>query len=380
MQAGQRVEFANTLRGFAALAVVISHYFGVFWLDRAAASTLTNAPHLPADIHGVPAYVAFLHASPVFNWGDFGVALFFVISGFVIPFSLRKATWQAFAASRFFRIMPTYVLGFSITLLAILLSTIYFERDWPFSHHEVLVHYVPGLRDLLWTRNIDGVVWTLEIEVKFYVICACLIVWFRRLDVKVFLAPLGLFAGGLLLDGLLPALHETHQLLWQLAMTFLSFAHYIIFMFVGVVFCYRHEGRVAAVHAWLGVAGLFGLFCLHGWALPDGLDLREACSYGFGLLAFAFAFVFPRLFRANPLFDFLAAISYPLYVVHAVTGYVALRIMLDMGLAHWLCLPIVTAASILLAWLVHRLVELPSQHYGRTLARRLAVPAAALPA
>ena len=380
MQAGQRVEFANTLRGFAALAVVISHYFGVFWLDRASAGALANAPPLPAETYGVPAYVAFLHASRFFNWGDFGVALFFVISGFVIPFSLRKGTWQAFAVGRLFRILPTYVLGFSITLLALLVSTFYFGQDWPFSHHEVLVHYVPGLRDLLWTRNIDGVVWTLEIEVKFYVICACLIVWFRRLDVKVFLAPLGLFAGGLLLDGLLPALHERHQLLWQLAMTFLSFAHYIIFMFVGVVFCFLHEGRLAATRAWLGIAGLFALFCLHGWALPDGLDLREACSYGFGLLAFAVAFVFPQLFRANPLFDFLAAISYPLYVVHAVMGYVALRIMLDRGLAPEMCLPIVTAASIGLAWLMHRLVELPSQHYGRTLAQRLAVPAAALPA
>lgn len=380
MRAGQRVEFANTLRGFAALAVVISHYFGVFWLDRAAASSLANAPLLPAETHGVPGYVAFLHGSPIFSWGDFGVALFFVISGFVIPFSLRQATWPAFATGRLFRIMPTYVLGFSITLLSLLASTLYFGQDWPFSPHEVLVHYVPGLRDLLWTRNIDGVIWTLEIEVKFYVICACLIIWFRRLDVKVFLAPLALFAGGLLVDRVLPDLHENHQLLWQLAMTFLSFAHYIIFMFVGVVFCYLHESRISASRAWPGIAGLFVLFCVHGWAVPGGVDLREAWSYGFGLLAFAFAFVFPQLFRANRVFDFLAAISYPLYVMHAVTGYVALRIMLDMGLAPWICLPIVTAASFLLAWLLHRLVEKPSQHYGRSLARRLAVTPAPLPA
>jgi superfamily II DNA helicase RecQ len=63
MQAGQRVEFANTLRGFAAIAVLISHYFGVFWLDRASASSLANAPELSTESHGVPAYVIFHDAT-----------------------------------------------------------------------------------------------------------------------------------------------------------------------------------------------------------------------------------------------------------------------------------------------------------------------------
>jgi hypothetical protein len=47
----QRVDFANTLRGFAALSVLISHYYGAFWLNRPAVAYLTNAPALPLESH-----------------------------------------------------------------------------------------------------------------------------------------------------------------------------------------------------------------------------------------------------------------------------------------------------------------------------------------
>ena len=90
MQGNSRIDFANTLRGFAALAVVISHYYGVFWSSRAAVEAITNAPALPLETHAIPGYISWLHIFPIFNWGAYGVALFFIISGFVIPFSLQK--------------------------------------------------------------------------------------------------------------------------------------------------------------------------------------------------------------------------------------------------------------------------------------------------
>lgn len=94
--------------------------------------------------------------------GGYGVALFFLISGFVIPFSLRKSGFLEFLVSRMFRIVPTYFFGFTITLLAIFLCSCYFGRDWPFSYREIFIHYIPGIRDLFWTRGIDGIIWTLE--------------------------------------------------------------------------------------------------------------------------------------------------------------------------------------------------------------------------
>ena len=125
----QKIEFANTLRGFAALSVIVSHYYGVFWSSRAAVETLTNSPALPLETHPVPYHILWLHLFPLFNWGAYGVALFFIISGFVIPFSLRKMGWVSFTVNRILRIMPTYIVGFTITLLAIFVSGRWFLRE-----------------------------------------------------------------------------------------------------------------------------------------------------------------------------------------------------------------------------------------------------------
>ena len=179
INAGQKIEFANTLRGFAALAVLISHYLGAFWTRRPAVEYLTNTPSLSIDLHPTPTIVTWLNAFPIFNWGAVGVAIFFLISGFVIPFTLRKSSLQGFLANRIFRIFPTYIVGFTITLMGIWLGSKYFENKWPFTATEVLIHYIPGLRDILWSRPIDGIVWTLEIEIRFYLVCALFITWFR---------------------------------------------------------------------------------------------------------------------------------------------------------------------------------------------------------
>lgn len=371
MQGNGRIDFANTLRGFAALAVVISHYYGIFWSSRAAVEAITNAPALPMETHAIPNYVSWLHVFPIFNWGAYGVALFFVISGFVIPFSLQKMNWIGFSVNRFLRIVPTYVVGFSLTLLAVFISSKYFSKDWPFTLREVLIHYIPGIRDVMWSRGIDGIVWTLEIEMKFYLVCAILIVWFRQQSLKVFWAPVGLFAVALYLNRLIPVWGTTNSSAWTLAMTYMTVSQYVIFMFVGVMFHYLYRGRIDANRAYLGIGGLFVLFCIHWWAGPYSANLGVAWSYAFALLTFTFAYAFPNLFKANPVFDFLADISYPLYVIHGVAGYVALRIMLDMGFKAWTSLVIVTVGCLLLSRLLHLAVEFPSQKLGKRLGAKL---------
>lgn len=371
MQGNSRIDFANTLRGFAALAVVISHYYGVFWSSRAAVEAITNAPALPLETHAIPGYISWLHAFPIFNWGAYGVALFFIISGFVIPFSLQKMSWVGFSINRILRIMPTYFVGFSVSLLAILMSSAYFSREWPFSVREVLIHYIPGIRDIMWSRGIDGIVWTLEIEMKFYLVCALLIVWFRQQSLKVFFAPVALFAFALYLNRMIPVWGNTNVSAFQLAMTYMTVSQYIIYMFIGVLFHYLYRGKIDANKAYLGVGCLFAMFCIHWWAGPYAANLGVAWSYAFALLTFAFSYSFPNLFKSNRVFDFLADISYPLYVIHGVAGYVALRIMLDMGFKAWSSLLIVTAACLFLSWLLHVLIESPSQKLGKQLAANL---------
>lgn len=374
-----RVQFANSLRGIAALSVVIAHYFGVFWTYRPAVVSLTFTPMLPLDLHPVPEFVRLLNAGALFNWGAYGVALFFLISGFVIPLSLKKSTCLQFCVNRLFRLLPTYWAGFTLTLVAVWVGGLYFAQPWPFNGEEVSIHYFPGLRDLMNARSIDGIVWTLEVEMKFYFVGAVAIMWFRRQTTAVFLIPLILLGLAIGVSTRLDQVVQISADLYRWTALLMFAAQYISFMFIGVVFNYVHEGRLGLIKAAILVPALFSLFCL-AWATgPYKEILVVAWSYGFALVTFLLAFLFRRLFRANVFFDFFADISYPLYVVHAVGGYVALRILLEMGSPNWLALPLVTASAIALSWVIHVAVERPSQNLGKSLSRRFSSPGPSKP-
>ena len=366
MSDSNRVEFANSLRGIASLCVLVAHYFGVFWLGREVVGVIIFATPLPAEIPA-PSFVYWLHSSILFNWGSFGVALFFLISGFVIPFSLENGTGPAFAINRFLRIIPTYIVGFTLTLCALWLSSRYWAQPWPLSLSEVVIHYVPGLRDLLWSRNIDYVVWTLEIEVRFYLLCGLAAAWFRGGSRKVFLIPATLTVSGLLCNGYGPLAPQHGQAVFN----FSSSAMYLTFMFIGTVFHYLHKGRLRPQDAIFGICALFAAFCVMWQTGPTAASSHVAWSYGFALFSFSFANAYPSVFRSNPVLVFFADISYPLYVVHGVAGYVILRIFLDLGLPSWLALTFGTSLAIGVAWGLHQLVEAPSNDLGKRLGRHV---------
>lgn len=366
-----RIDFANTLRGFAAFAVMISHYCGFWGPARDQIAAMITVPALPLEAYGVPEYAKMLVALPILSLPAFGVALFFVISGFVIPFSMQKLNWAGFTVNRIFRIVPTYIVGFSLTLFSLFVGTRYFSCDWPYSAKEVLIHYIPGVRDILWSRHIDFIVWTLEIEMKFYLLCAILISWFRRCSMKLFLAPVILFALALLLDRMIPSWERSNATLYRLAMTYVTSSQYLIFMFIGSAFHYLYRGRITPEKAYLGIGGLFALFCIHGWAGPYSSNLGIAWSYGFAVLTFAFAYAYPKWFKANPLFDFLADVSYPLYVIHAISGFMVLRILANLGLPAWLTMIVTISGCLFVSWILHVLVEHPTQMLGKQLGLKL---------
>ncbi len=63
--------------------------------------------------------------------------------------------------------------------------------------------------------------------------------------------------------------------------------------------------------------------------------------------------------------DWLASISYPLYAIHALVGYAAIRFLGSLGVTYYLAAAIGIALVLMLAYAVHRLVELPSIALGR---------------
>lgn len=347
----QRLEFANALRGIAAFTVVIAHLFGVFWYARDLAGAAANTTVPSVEAVPIPALVQWLNAVPII-WGPFGVALFFLISGFVIPFSFRKASAAQFLVGRIFRIYPLYMAGFAMTILALWISGAASGRSFPYPGAEVLAGFLPGMRELAGARSIDGVVWTLEVELKFYVLCALLATLIRKGSRWVFLVPVALAA------------------LSIMTVSVLSFASmYMLFMFIGVAMHYRYAGHIGRIEAGLLAVLIAAAF----WkaSTMSGNPEIVTRSYMAALVAFLAAFLVGKHWPRMRVLSFLADISYPLYVVHGVAGYALMAHLLSHGVNPYLVLVMVTAAAIGMAWVLHVLVEIPAQRLGHRLAARL---------
>ncbi|MGQ4828198.1 hypothetical protein, partial [Enterococcus faecalis] len=74
-----KIAFAHVLRGVAALAVAASHFLSVFWMRPEAVGALLDVPSLePVPL----SFAVWLNGLQGYGPGGFGVALFFLISGF----------------------------------------------------------------------------------------------------------------------------------------------------------------------------------------------------------------------------------------------------------------------------------------------------------
>ena len=259
----QKIIFAHYLRGLAAVLVLLSHYTGIFWARPALLADFINSGA------GHPTKVPITWLDAYGSWlGAFGVSLFFLVSGFVIPFSLERHSRLGFLVARVVRLWPTYLAGLTLTICFYALSSRYFGNPFAHSASVVFVNYCLGLRDLLWVSSIDGVVWTLEVEIKFYLVCALIAPWIQRGR----LLPLVLIAICCTVFNLLFAyswhfLLDTHLRVFTMLSAIGIFTSILPFMLLGTVMHLRHTGRVDGAPFQGALVVLIGLFltgALHG--------------------------------------------------------------------------------------------------------------------
>src|SRR6201996_9219411 len=151
-----RRRYANIdgLRAIAALGVMIEHFFGDLLRQTPAASGPMNAVASLVIHH--------------FSLGRFGVALFFLISGFVVPFSISgNRPLTHFAISRLFRLYPACWVALAV------LATMAWLAGEPPGMANVLANMTmaPNLFGQSW---LSPIYWTLFIELVFYIFVALL--------------------------------------------------------------------------------------------------------------------------------------------------------------------------------------------------------------
>lgn len=162
---GEYFPAIDILRGFAAYSVIMLHVIAH-----------TN-------------WTAYPQTGPLswFRSGSLGVDLFFVISGFVVYYNaldiFEQTGYRAFLISfslrRFFRLYPLY----AITLVA----SIYMSQRYILDAQNFWVHVLTHLTFIHsfntdWFSSINGVNWSIAIEVHFYILIALLIAKIRNIN------------------------------------------------------------------------------------------------------------------------------------------------------------------------------------------------------
>ena len=351
---GTRLRALDGLRLLAAIAVGVYHYLAFHEADAAWGQQ-------PATV--------FPQWSGVAAYGWLGVEIFFVISGFVICMSCWGRTLGDFFRSRVTRLFPAYWAAVALTYVVVSLSPAVMQGV-PFS--AALVN-LTMLQDAVGASRVDGVYWTLWVELRFYLLFA-LVVWqgltFRRVLV---------FS---MIWTVVAALARTadSDLLFMVAMP--KYAPYFL-VGVGLYLIHRFGNHLLA---WL-LVGVNAILALH-YALQrmahqaEDIVNRPLSSAVVGLVlagGIALVYVIARghlSWVSWRWVSYAGALTYPFYLLHDHIGFVVIHWLYQrVHLSAYVVLPVTLASMLVLAWLVHRLVERP---LARWLKSRLVAGASTL--
>jgi peptidoglycan/LPS O-acetylase OafA/YrhL len=336
-----------------------------------------------------------------FNLGIYGVLVFFLVSGYIIPASLeRRGDVRAFWVSRVFRLYPLYILTIFIVLLAIPVQPLRANID-PLSHLTMLMEVTGS-----WAFTEP--MWTLSYEMVFYLLVTALFVTgvhrrsglfavsFALLSVLVaFVMPTrGLLSGpivpivvlvvvlaslGCILLGPRAVRVTGALVLGALAVTLVSIgsrvpwqgAMILAVMFTGTVVHRWEQGQGSGLWPVLGVTLLI---CLTPFMKPVTIS-GPANLLTVALAGGTFAVFMALRNRRLPYpLAWLGLISYSVYMLHVpllrffILVFGEPRrfpeiVQLGLGLT-------AIAAICGISWLTYRFVELPMQRLGRRLAHK----------
>jgi peptidoglycan/LPS O-acetylase OafA/YrhL len=267
-----------------------------------------------------------------FEYGRYGVQLFFVISGFFIYQTIEKCRGaKEFLLLRFSRLYPAYWAALAIGLAV----------DWAQVGHKVWINgYVVNatmFQSWLGFPDTDLVFWTLAVEMAFYLLMAVLLVT-RALRFPLFVSVVWLA-----LANLWPWMEAS-------AVAKLSFVHaaaqllvYGPFFIAGMMF---HRLKSRGNQPFVYPLGIVILCALTAWH-TGGLLMGTVAVTVFLLMAMAMLGWLE--FLVSPVTLWLGAISYSLYLVHRNLGYAALFKLYALGLDSRLAFTVVLGGALALA-------------------------------
>jgi peptidoglycan/LPS O-acetylase OafA/YrhL len=335
----KRLQELDGLRGIAALSVVFFHYTTHYEnLFGHKTNPVAMAPY-----------------------GYLGVQLFFIISGFVILMSVARApAISDFAVSRFFRLYPAYWVSVILTFSVLKVADL-----WP--------HSRVGIPDALlnltmfhgfFSRpHVDGVYWTLRIELTFYVIVALIMLFGQLKNIeRMSMGMLALTFVNWLIAGRFSIGGESVEGLIKFAFRGISAGGYLPFFVTGMMLYLGWKDRWTRTRASIAASAVAMTL------ITDGA-LFGAVHIVFGVIVSLAVHGRLPVLKWRP-FIFFGFISYSLYLLHQNIGYVVIHRLEERGMDSTIAILTTLAIMATIATLVSVGVERPALRWIRSLRHR----------
>ena len=299
--------------------------------------------------------------------GDLGVTLFFVLSGFLITWLLRRE-WQAtgtvslraFYARRTLRIFPAYYVFLAIMGSLMLVG----HRRWPVGQGWAALVYLTNYYDAFTHGGSSSIAhtWSLAVEEQFYLLWPLAFIALARKGRRTIIAGLAITIAAVLAwrITLIFGLHAEESYSYH------AFDTRADALAIGCLLAVVLETqRGQALAEWLTVSSLQPIWTVAALILARLAHPLFHPSVGYTLEAFLCAVLIVQALRLtsaawfrwleHPATTYIGRISYPLYLYHGIPAF----LLASAPLPAWAKLAGMVLASIVMASGSYYLVERP---------------------
>lgn len=320
MSENKNIPILNSLRFFAAFSVCTFHF--VCTVNDFINDKLTLS---------------------IFNNGKYGVQMFFVISGFVIPWSMYNARYKIknifkFLLKRFLRLEPPYILSIFFAMFVILMRQKILDNfDVQFSFTQILLHFgylIPFFEDYKWLNN---VYWTLAVEFQYYLLIALLF--------PLFIHSNSIYRYFLYLLFFVLGLNSNVHFL----------PHWLPIFLMGIALFLKMIEKIKAIEFYLL------LLLLSVWSI---------CFYDMACWIYSMATVLLILYfnkTAPKIPTFLGGFSYSVYLIHNFTGGTLINVLSHHIVSVWQKILLIIFGVIITyiaAWIMYLIIEKSSKKWS----------------
>lgn len=295
MNTKERFYEVDLFRFIAALSVVLFHY--TFRGYAADEMSILSFPLL----------------GQFFKYGYLGVDLFFIISGFVVLRTVLNRNLTGFVVSRITRLYPAFWIGVTLTALVTLIIG---DNRYNVKFFQYLAN-LSMVSGYFGVKAVDGVYWTLLVELKFYFLMALVLLFNQTKHIKYYLFA-WLLISILNLSLGMPSVVNSFLLT--------SYSSYFI---AGAFFYLLRKDGFSVLYL-VGITLSYYLSIKHAyWGIPRLNEHYQTEFSAFVIIGIISIFYFLMFLVAakkagllnKSVMLHLGALTYPLYLIHQNIGF-----------------------------------------------------------